>query len=92
MMDYDFEWSLDKEAENIAKHGVDFTIAGQAFRDPKRIILFDKDHSGNEDRWFCIGKVRGKVVTTRFTMRDNKIRIIGAGYWRKWRKYYEQRN
>ncbi|MDD5422490.1 MAG: BrnT family toxin, partial [Candidatus Omnitrophica bacterium] len=31
-----------------------------------------------------------KIVTVRFTRRGNKIRIIGAGYWRKGRKYYEK--
>ncbi|EAZ93046.1 hypothetical protein CY0110_03219 [Crocosphaera chwakensis CCY0110] len=28
----------------------------------------------------------------RFTYRNGKIRIFGTGYWRKGRKFYEQRN
>ena len=29
------------------------------------------------------GRVSGEIMTVRFTCRENKIRIIGAGYWRK---------
>ena len=32
------------------------------------------------------------IVTVRFTVRNNKIRIIGAGYWRKGKKIYEKEN
>ena len=43
-----------------------------------------------EPRYFCIGKVDDRILTVRFVYRNNKIRIIGAGYWRKGRKYYEK--
>lgn len=29
-------------------------------------------------------------MTVRFTYRQNRIRIIGAGYWRKGRDVYEK--
>lgn len=29
-------------------------------------------------------------MTVRFTYRNNKIRIIGAGYWRQGKKVYEE--
>jgi hypothetical protein len=35
-----------------------------------------------------MGKVKGGIMTVRFTYRDRKIRIIGAGYWRKGKKTY----
>ena len=38
------------------------------------------------------GKVDDEIVTLRFTVRGNKIRIIGAGYWRKGKKIYEKEN
>ena len=85
----DFIWDLDKEKENVNKHSVDFSTAAQAFKDPKIKIYFDSKH---EERFFCIGKVDGKVLTIRFTYRGNKIRIIGAGYWRKGEDYYEQKD
>jgi hypothetical protein len=30
------------------------------------------------------------VMTVRFIVREGKVRIIGAGYWREGRKIYEQ--
>ncbi|MEI6747001.1 MAG: hypothetical protein WCL34_13640 [Methylococcaceae bacterium] len=32
------------------------------------------------------------ILTVRFTYRHNRIRIIGAGYWRKGKKIYEKEN
>jgi uncharacterized protein len=31
-------------------------------------------------------------MTVRFTYRDDVIRIIGAGYWRKGKSIYEKEN
>jgi uncharacterized protein len=36
--------------------------------------------------------VEGSVMTVRFTWREQRIRIIGAGYWRKGRKIYGEEN
>lgn len=85
-----FTWDVRKERINIHKHGVNFTTAAKVFKDTKRKIFVDSKHSENEPRYFCIGKVRNKIVTVRFTYRENKIRIYGAGYWRKGRRYYEE--
>lgn len=87
-----FEWDLEKAKINLAKHGVDFFDTVEAFLDPDRIIAIDEAHSESEERYFCIGKVSSKIMTVRFTYRKNKIRIIGAGYWRKGRKFYEEEN
>lgn len=32
------------------------------------------------------------VATVRFTVRNDKIRIFGAGYWRQGKKIYEKEN
>jgi hypothetical protein len=32
------------------------------------------------------------VRTVRFTYRENVIRILGAGYWRKGKRIYEREN
>ncbi|MDR2147511.1 MAG: BrnT family toxin [Tannerella sp.] len=85
-----FEWDETKNAENIAKHDVSFEEAQAAFFDRNRIILKDKKHSMQEDRFFCIGKIENRVITLRFTIRNGNIRIIGAGYWRKGIKIYER--
>jgi len=54
--------------------------------------FFEWDDKKNEDRFFCIGKCEGSIMTVRFTMRDKRIRIFGAGFWRKGRAMYEEKN
>jgi uncharacterized DUF497 family protein len=71
---------------------VSFDTASRAFSDTKRIILPDILHSQSEKRQFCLGVVDGMVITVRFTIRKSCIRIIGAGYWCKGKKYYEEIN
>ncbi|MDD5478055.1 MAG: BrnT family toxin [Candidatus Omnitrophica bacterium] len=85
-----FIWDEEKELANIHKHGVNFTTAARAFKDPKRKVYTDSKHSKKEERLFCIGKVGDKILTVRFTSRGGKIRIFGAGYWRKGVRYYEE--
>jgi len=85
-----FSWDTQKELENIQKHGVDFSSAAKAFFDDKRKIYVDAKHTEKEERYFCIGKVEGKILTVRFTYRGEKIRIFGAGAWRKGKWYYEK--
>lgn len=87
-----FEWDEPKNLENREKHGVSFNKAKQAFLDPLRIIVEDDDHSSKEKRWFCLGAVDGGILTVRFTYRNNRIRLFGAGYWRKGKKRYEKEN
>ena len=92
MSNADFEWDPSKERENQQKHGVGFIEAQYAFADPKRVIAEDLNHSDQEQRYYCFGKVGGGVLTVRFTFRDQVIRIFGAGYWRKGKVIYEQEN
>ncbi len=87
-----FEWDQNKNAENFKKHKVNFETAQYAFIDSKRVIAEDLSHSKDEKRFFCIGRVKGGVLTVRFTYRRNNIRIIGAGYWRKGKNIYEKQN
>ena len=87
-----FEWNEKKNKENQNKHGVSFDIAQYAFADPNRIIAEDLSHSDKEKRYYCFGKVNDGIITVRFTYRKNIIRIYGAGYWRKGKKIYENKN
>jgi hypothetical protein len=91
MVEYPFEWDEEKDATNQARHGVAFVDAQEAFFDRNRIIAQDEAHSEDEPRFFCIGKTRKGILTVRFTMRGRSIRIIGAGNWRKWSKFYEKK-
>ena len=87
-----FIWNIEKEKSNIDKHKVDFITASEAFFDKNQIIVIDEKHSSKEKRYFCLGKVNSKIITVRFTYRNNLIRIYGAGYWRKGRALYEKEN
>ena len=92
-MDSSFEWDEAKNKENAKKHGVSFEEAQLAFKDPYGITYEDITHSTKkEHRFFFLGKIGNKVCTIRFTYRTNKIRIFGAGYWRKEQKIYENEN
>jgi uncharacterized DUF497 family protein len=88
----DFEWDDAKDILNQKKHGVSFALAQFAFLDKNRIILEDLDHSEIEKRYYCLGRIAGGIMTVRFTYREGKIRIIGAGYWRKGKMIYEREN
>jgi uncharacterized DUF497 family protein len=85
-----FEWDENKNKENIEKHNVSFEIAQEAFFDKKRIIIKDSKHSNKEERFFCIGDDGNGIITVRFTIRNENIRILGAGYWREGKNKYEQ--
>ncbi|MGV7930923.1 MAG: BrnT family toxin [Spirochaetota bacterium] len=88
----DFEWDEEKNRANTIKHGVSFYETQDAFFDINRVIAFDTRHSNNEEkRYFCYGKIKDKILTVRFTVRSNRIRIIGAGYWREGKTKYEQK-
>ena len=69
----DFEWDPKK-----AKHGVDFELAKDVFRDPARLSNLD-DSRADEERWRIIGLAGGKVFLVVYTERDDDvIRIISA--------------
>lgn len=74
----DFEWDPRKAKANKAKHGVDFELAKDVFRDPTCLISLD-DSGEDEERWRIIGLAGGKVFLVVFTERnDDVIRIISA--------------
>jgi len=87
-----FEWDESKNKLNIEQHKVSFETAQNAFNDNKRILYADDKHSNAEKRFFCIGNDGDGIVTVRFTIRARNVRILGAGYWRRGRRMYEEKN
>lgn len=87
-----FEWDEEKSRFNYDKHGVTFELAQLAFLDERRVIAEDLSHSQDEQRFYCFGMVEDAIMTVRFTWRENRIRIFGAGYWRKGRRIYDREN
>lgn len=87
----EFEWDLEKEIQNIRKHRVSFMEAVESFTDPYGFQLVDIKHSAQEKRLYWVGRIStGRVLTTRFTKRGNKIRIIGSAEWRRFRRLYHE--
>lgn len=88
-----FEWDPEKAADNLKKHGVSFDEASTVFGDPLAGIIFDEDHSRNENRYIILGESnRRRLLVVGFTDRDPKIRIITARTTDpKERRDYEQR-
>jgi len=72
-----FEWDTDKEAKNIAKHGIDFVQASQIFKGP---ILQRNDvrKDYGEKRIIALGQYDGVVLCVVYTHRHNNHRIISA--------------
>lgn len=75
-----FEWDIQKEQKNIAKHGLDFSTAILVFGDENRLEFYDVEHSDTEDRYITIGAIDGVVtiVYVAYTERNRAIRIISA--------------
>ncbi len=87
----EFEWDSSKEESNIRKHGVSFWDAAESFLDPEGIQVDDQKHSDQEARFYWVGKTTdGRVLTSWFTWRGSKIRIIGCAEWRKFRRFYDK--
>ena len=66
-----FDWNRDKEAVNVAKHGVDFSEARSAFADPLLVLAADKGHSQKEPRLFCIGRSGRGGIDSRCANRSS---------------------
>ncbi len=88
----DFEWDDAKAQENRAKHGVSFDLARAVFDNRRLVLAEDLEHSSAERRYFAFGMVGDGVLTVRFTVRGDRVRIFGAGYWRRGKAFYEEAN
>jgi uncharacterized DUF497 family protein len=87
-----FTWDKTKEQINRRKHGVGFETVPQVFADPGRVLMSDRKHSQIEGRFWCIGHDGHGILSVRFVLRAGVIRVIGAGYWRKGEKIYEEKS
>ena len=88
----EFEWDASKDTENLRKHKISFAEAVESFYDPAGFVVVDGRHSEIEQRFYWIEKSSsGRVLTTRFTRRGAKIRIIGSAEWREFRRMYNEK-
>jgi hypothetical protein len=76
--DDEFEWDLEKAAENVKNHEVSFEEARQIFEGRYRWPP-DELHSNEEDRYKAIGfSGRGRMLTVSYCERGPRKRIITA--------------
>jgi uncharacterized DUF497 family protein len=76
--DIGFEWDDAKAAANLAKHGVTFEQAREAFYDPFGLEFEDDRHDDAELRHLLLGMVGGRLLVVAHTLRDETVRIISA--------------
>ena len=91
----EFEWSAQKAASNVRKHGVSFEEAQTAFRDVHAYVQPDELHSELEERTWLIGySNRNRLLIISFTAESpNRVRIISARrVTRRERQIYEERS
>jgi hypothetical protein len=71
---------------NVKKHGFDFVDAGELFNGYTVTMEDDRFHY-NEQRFFTLGTIKGRVAVVVHTERNDKIRIISM---RKATKYEQK--
>lgn len=81
MTDYPcFEWDLKKGWANVRKHGVSFNLAQQLLEsDAEYLVIFDVEHSADEDRYIAIGSIDQRIILVVWTEpMEGVVRIISA--------------
>jgi len=76
-----YVWDESKNKKNQIKHGISFEEASSVFEDDESIIIYDEEHSIEEDRFIIIGLSllsNVLVVCHCYLEEDTVIRIISA--------------
>lgn len=79
MNELEFTWDAQKAHSNIQKHDVSFDEAKSAFFDENALLMYDPDHSQQEDRFILLGMsdyLRPLIVCHCYRENDTNIRII----------------
>ena len=72
-------WDSRKNAANRRKHGISFEEVSALFESDEHLVLFDEEHSEEEERFISIGLVQRGVVVVVWTERSAlEVRIISA--------------
>lgn len=76
-----FVWDENKNQKNIKDHKISFEEAKTVFYDPHARIIYDPDHSKDEDRFIILGLSRLLnllIVCHCYKEEDGTIRIFSA--------------
>ena len=81
MKKINFSWDKNKAKLNLIKHQVSFEEAQTVFSDDNARLIFDPDHSEDEDRFILLGfSNNSNILTVVHCYRDDEynIRFISA--------------
>ncbi len=76
-----FTWDEVKAQTNLLKHKISFDEAKTVFEDENARLIFDPDHSEEEERFILLGlSIKSKILTVVHCYRDDEqnVRIISA--------------
>jgi uncharacterized DUF497 family protein len=76
-----FEWDDRKAQSNESKHSVSFNEAETVFADENARLLYDADHSSEEDRYILLGMSNSLsllLVCHLYKEDEETIRIFSA--------------
>ena len=76
-----FVWDKKKSESNLKTHKISFEEAQTVFSDPNARMIFDPEHSSDEDRFILLGISSGlKLLVVCHSYQENGmiIRIISA--------------
>ena len=77
----EFIWDEDKNKKNIKSHNISFQEAKTVFFDPNAKVIYDPDHSEDEERFIILGlstSLNMLVVCHCYKEDEKTIRIISA--------------
>ena len=81
MKSISFIWDEEKAKENLERHKISFEEAQTVFSDPNARMIFDTEHSIDEERFILLGISSGLrllVVCHCYREDDMVIRIVSA--------------
>ena len=74
-----FEWDAGNSGKNKRGHNVEDWECEEVFFDPQKVVLKDRLHSGEEERFILLGKTRqNRLLYLVFAVRNEKVRVISA--------------
>jgi uncharacterized protein len=74
----EFEFDPAKDEANRFKHGLRLAFGMRVFDDPFHEVLPSFRPVDGEDRYKAVGLVGGRLYTTVYVWRDDKIRLISV--------------
>lgn len=74
------EWDPEKDRKNRVKHDLGFDEVAALFESgADYLVIYDEEHSADEDRFLAIGPIARGVVSVAYTEpKEDVIRIISA--------------